>query len=43
MWATEAERGFVEKTAGATIVLLVILAAMNIIAMVMRNRYERKW
>ena len=43
MWATEAERGFVEKTAGATIVLLVILAAMNIIAMVLRNRYERKW
>jgi len=43
MWATEAERGFVEKTAGATIVLLVILAAMNIITMVLRNRYERKW
>jgi phosphate transport system permease protein len=42
-WATEAERGFVEKTAGATIVLLVILAAMNIIAMVLRKRYERKW
>jgi phosphate transport system permease protein len=43
MWATEAERGFVEKTAGATIVLLVILAVMNILAMVLRNRYERKW
>lgn len=43
MWATEAERGFVEKTAGATIVLLVILAIMNILAMVLRNRYERKW
>jgi phosphate transport system permease protein len=43
MWATEAERGFVEKTAGATIVLLVILAVMNIIAMVLRKRYERKW
>ncbi len=43
MWATEAERGFVEKTAGATIVLLAILAVMNIIAMVLRKRYERKW
>jgi phosphate transport system permease protein len=43
MWATEAERGFVEKTAGATIVLLVILAVMNIIAMILRRRYERKW
>ena len=43
MWATEAERGFVEKTAGATIVLLVIIAVMNIIAMILRRRYERKW
>lgn len=43
MWATEAERGFVEKTAGATIVLLAILAVMNIIAMILRKRYERKW
>jgi phosphate transport system permease protein len=43
MWATEAERGFVEKTAGATIVLLVILAVMNIAAMILRKRYERKW
>jgi phosphate transport system permease protein len=43
MWANEAERGFVEKTAGATIVLLGILAVMNIIAMVLRKRYERKW
>ena len=43
MWATEAERGFVEKTAGATIVLLVIIAVMNIIAMILRKRYERKW
>jgi phosphate transport system permease protein len=43
MWATEAERGFVEKTAGATIVLLAILAVMNVLAMVLRKRYERKW
>jgi phosphate transport system permease protein len=43
MWATEAERGFVEKTAGATIVLLGILAIMNVLTMVLRKRYERKW
>jgi phosphate transport system permease protein len=43
MWATEAERGFVEKTAGATIVLLGILAVMNVITMILRKRYERKW
>ncbi|WP_371818677.1 phosphate ABC transporter permease PstA [Rhodomicrobium sp. Az07] len=43
MWATEAERGFVEKTAGATIVLLGIIAVMSIFAMILRKRYERKW
>jgi phosphate transport system permease protein len=43
MWATEAERGFVEKTAGATIVLLLILAVMNAVTMILRNRYEHKW
>ncbi len=43
MWATEAERGFVEKTAGATIVLLAILAVMNVITVILRKRYERKW
>jgi phosphate transport system permease protein len=43
MWATEAERGFVEKTAGATIVLLLILAVMNIITVILRKRYEQKW
>ncbi len=43
MWANEAERGFVEKTAGATMVLLGILAIMNIIAMILRKRYEHKW
>jgi phosphate transport system permease protein len=43
MWATEAERGFVEKTAGATIVLLSILAIMNAVAMLLRKRLEHKW
>ncbi len=43
MWATEAERGFVEKTAGATIVLLGILAVMNVITIILRKRYEHKW
>ncbi len=43
MWATEAERGFVEKTAGATMVLLAILAVMNIAAMILRKRFEHKW
>jgi phosphate transport system permease protein len=43
MWATAAERGFVERTSGATIVLLVFLAVMNLIAVILRRRFERRW
>ena len=43
MWATAAERGFIERTAGATIVLLVFLIIMNSVAVYLRNRFERKW
>jgi phosphate transport system permease protein len=43
MWATSAERGFVERTAGATIVLLLFLFVMNAAAVILRRRYERKW
>jgi phosphate transport system permease protein len=43
MWATEAERGFVERTAGATIVLLAFMLVMNAVAIVLRQRFARKW
>lgn len=43
MWATSAERGFVERTAGATIVLLVFLFFMNAAAVYLRRKFERKW
>jgi phosphate transport system permease protein len=43
MWATAAERGFVERTAGATIILLGFLIVMNATAVVLRRRFERKW
>ncbi|MEO1718754.1 MAG: phosphate ABC transporter permease PstA, partial [Pseudomonadota bacterium] len=43
MWATSAERGFVERTAGATIVLLAFLFVMNATAVILRRRFERKW
>ncbi len=43
MWANEAERAFVERTSGAIIVLLLFLAAMNIIAIILRRRFERRW
>ena len=43
MWATAAERGFVERTAGATIILLGFLIVMNATAVILRKRFERKW
>jgi phosphate transport system permease protein len=43
MWATSAERGFVERTSGATMVLLTVLICMNLVAVILRRRYERRW
>lgn len=43
MWATSAERGFVERTAGGTIVLLGFLFLMNAAAIYMRRKFERRW
>ncbi len=43
MWATSAERGFIERTAGATMVLLAFLIVMNSLAVYLRQRFERKW
>jgi len=43
MWADSAERGFVEKTSAAIIVLLVFLLMMNAIAIFLRRKFERRW
>ena len=43
MWANEAERAFVERTSGAIIILLIFLIIMNIGAIVLRRRFERRW
>jgi len=43
MWATSAERGFVERTAGATMILLGFLFLMNATAVILRQRFEKKW
>ena len=42
-WADSPERGFVSRTSAAIIVLLVFLILMNIAAVFLRRRYERKW
>ncbi len=43
MWANEAERAFVERMSAAIMILLVFLMAMNITAIVLRRRFERRW
>lgn len=42
-WTQRADPAFVERAAGATIVLLVILITMNLIAVLLRRRFERRW
>ncbi|MFN3263091.1 MAG: phosphate ABC transporter permease PstA [Pikeienuella sp.] len=43
MWANMAERAFVERTSAAIIVLLGFLLIMNVTAILLRKRFERRW
>ena len=43
LWSDDVQRGFVEKTSAAIMVLMVILIAMNSMAIYLRNRFERRW
>ncbi len=43
LWADSPERGFVEKTSAAIMVLLGFLILMNMIAVIVRRRAERRW
>jgi len=43
LWSDEIDRGFVERTSAAIIVLLLFLLAMNGIAIYLRNRFEKRW
>ncbi|MHA6720115.1 phosphate ABC transporter permease PstA [Sphingomonas sp. RS6] len=43
LWSDEVSRGFVEKTSAAIIVLLVVLLAMNGLAIYLRNKFETRW
>ncbi len=43
LWSDEVDRGFVEKTSAAIIVLLLFMLAMNALAIYLRNRFERRW
>jgi phosphate transport system permease protein len=43
LWADSPERAFVERTAAATLALLVFLMIMNGAAVVLRKKFERRW
>ena len=43
LWSDEIDRGFVERTSAAIIVLLVFLLVMNALAIYLRNRFEKTW
>ena len=43
LWADSPERAFVEKTSAAIMVLLAFLICMNLLAIVLRKRFEKRW
>lgn len=43
LWADSPERAFMERTSAAIMVLLLFLIVMNAAAVILRNRFERRW
>ena len=43
LWADAPERAFVEKTSAAIMVLLLFLVTMNIIAIMLRRKFEKRF
>ncbi len=43
LWADSPERGFLEKTSAAIIVLIAFLIAMNFIAIILRSKYRQRF
>ncbi|RNF36087.1 phosphate ABC transporter permease PstA [Paracoccus methylarcula] len=42
-WTQRADPAFVERASGAIIVLLIFLFCMNLLAIFLRRRFERRW
>lgn len=43
LWSDEIDRGFVERTSAAIIILLLFLLVMNGLAIYLRNKFEKTW
>lgn len=43
LWADSPERGFVEKTSAATLVLVLFMLLINAAAIFLRKKFERHW
>jgi len=43
LWADSPERGFLEKTSAAILVLIGFLILMNALAIYLRKKFEKKW
>jgi phosphate transport system permease protein len=43
LWADSPERSYTELTSAAILVLLVFLIAMNLLAVLLRKKFERRW
>jgi phosphate transport system permease protein len=43
LWADSPERAFVERSSAAIVILLGFLVVMNLLAVLLRRRFERKW
>lgn len=43
IWSGEMQRAFVERTSAAIMLLLLFLILMNLIAVILRQKFEKKW
>lgn len=43
LWSDEIDRGFVERTSAAIVILLLFLLLMNSVAIYLRNKFEKTW
>ena len=42
-WTQRSDPAFVERASGAIIVLLIFLLCMNLLAIFLRRKFERRW